>query len=246
MRDVERRHHRDTLGAHHFSRLADLVHLGVEIGDRLHQRLAFVIVAGYAVDSSQQVDFDGLRVLGHARASAGQAGEKTFQSGPRAVDFLVQVRGVVAASGELLPQLGVLRAQLLAQRDELRDLLFQRVELRLHTTTMFQISSYVKQVGRVLHVIHYLVLLAPSRMKHSRLAPSRMRGVWRSMRAAGSRWRCLVTGEAFQSYKAMAAPPTMPAGLARSTASRSIWGAIPGKPANTFSPPHRRITLLMT
>jgi len=42
----ERRHHRDALGAHHFSRLADLVHLGVEICDRLRQRRALVVVAG--------------------------------------------------------------------------------------------------------------------------------------------------------------------------------------------------------
>src|SRR5256885_2150639 len=127
VRDVERRHHRDALGAHHFSRLVDLVHLGVEIRDRLHQRRALVVVAGHMVGPSQQVDFDGLRALGHALASAGQAGE-----------------------------------------------------------------------------------------------------------------------QAFQASKERASLPTMTFGLARSTASRSIWGAIPGSPANTFSPPHRRITLLMT
>src|SRR5438105_15786483 len=67
-RDVERRHHRDALGAHHFARIADLVHLGVEIRDRLRERLALVVVAGDAVGPSEQVDFDGLRVLSHARA----------------------------------------------------------------------------------------------------------------------------------------------------------------------------------
>src|SRR5436853_131053 len=96
VRDVERRHHRDALGAHHFSRLVDLVHLGVEI--------------------------------------------------------------------------------------------------RVRLATMFQNSSYVKQVGRVLQVIHYLVVLASSRILQSRAAPSRMRGVWRSIRAAGMRWSCVVTG----------------------------------------------------
>src|SRR5256886_8304324 len=44
-------------------------------------------------------------------------------------------------------QLDVLGAQALAQRDELRHLGLQRVELRLHPATMFQNSSYVKQVG---------------------------------------------------------------------------------------------------
>src|SRR3990170_5252953 len=64
MRHVERRHHRDALGAHHFSNLADLVHLRVEISHRLHQRLALLVVAGDAVAAAKQVDFDGLR-LGH-------------------------------------------------------------------------------------------------------------------------------------------------------------------------------------
>src|SRR6267378_8219338 len=153
-----------------------------------------VVIAGHAVGPSQQVDLDGLRALGHARASAGQAGEQAFQAGPRAVDFLVQALGVGACGGELLPQLNVLGAQALAQRDELRHLGLQRVELRLHPATMFQNSSYVKQVGRVLQVIHYLAVLAPSRIPQSRSAPSRMRGVWRSIRAAGIRWSCAVTG----------------------------------------------------
>ena len=58
-------------------------------------------------------------------------------------------------------------------------------------------------------MIHYLAVLAPSRIPQSRSAPSRMRGVWRSISAAGIRWRCVVTGYAFQSSKEMASLPTM-------------------------------------
>src|SRR5438445_7364336 len=146
------------------------------------------------VGPSQQVDFDGLRALGHARASAGQAGEQAFQAGPCAVDLLVQALGIGACGGELLPQLNVLGTQALAQRDELRHLGLQRVELRLHPATMFQNSSYVKQVDRVLQVIHYLAVLASSRIPQSRAAPPRMRGVWRSTSPAGTRWSCAVPG----------------------------------------------------
>jgi hypothetical protein len=44
----------------------------------------------------------------------------------------VQALGVAAGRSELLPQLMVLRAQALAKRDELGDLRFKRIELRLH------------------------------------------------------------------------------------------------------------------
>src|SRR5438270_4704550 len=140
--------------------------------------------------------------------SAGQAREQAFQAGSRAVDSLVQALGVGACGGELLLQLNVLGAQTLAQRDKLRHLGLQRVELRLHSATMFQNSSYVKQVDRVLHVIHYLAVLTPSRSPQSRSAPSRMRGVWRSISAAGTRWRRLVMGYAVQSSREMASLPT--------------------------------------
>src|SRR5690606_34609658 len=39
VRHVERRHDGDALGAHDFAGLADLVHLAVEVGDGLHERL---------------------------------------------------------------------------------------------------------------------------------------------------------------------------------------------------------------
>src|SRR3954466_15358598 len=66
MRHVERGHDGDSLGAHDFASLANLVHLAIKVGDRLHQRLALAIVAGNTISASQQVDFDGLRGLGHA------------------------------------------------------------------------------------------------------------------------------------------------------------------------------------
>src|SRR5687767_8050371 len=72
MRHVERRHHRDALGAHYFAGLAGLVHLRVEIGDRLHQRFALVVVAGDAVAAAKQVDFDGLRLCHVARLHPGR------------------------------------------------------------------------------------------------------------------------------------------------------------------------------
>src|SRR5687768_14464398 len=65
MRHVERRHHRDALGPHYFSGLADLVHLAVQVGDRLHERFPLAVLARDAVGAAEQVDFYGFRALRH-------------------------------------------------------------------------------------------------------------------------------------------------------------------------------------
>lgn len=83
-------------------------------------------------------------VFGSRTDSARQAGEQALEPGLGAVDLFVQALGVVAGRGELLPKLDVLRAQPLAERDELRDLGLQGTELRLHAgRTMLQKSSRV-------------------------------------------------------------------------------------------------------
>ena len=83
-------------------------------------------------------------VFGSGTKSARQPREQALQTGLGAVDLLVQALGVVASCGKLLAQLDVLRAQPLAERDELRNLGLQRAELGLHAGgTMLQKSSRV-------------------------------------------------------------------------------------------------------
>src|SRR5712671_1108096 len=62
---VERRHHGDALRAHHFSGPADLVHLAVEVCDRLHERFALAVSAGDPVSAPQEVYFDGVGGFWH-------------------------------------------------------------------------------------------------------------------------------------------------------------------------------------
>src|SRR6185503_16130822 len=50
---------------HHFSGGADLVHLGVEVGDGLHQRFALTFLAGHAVCAPKQAHFDRVAAVGH-------------------------------------------------------------------------------------------------------------------------------------------------------------------------------------
>src|SRR3954447_13444388 len=66
MRHVERGHYGDTLGAHDFPGLANLVHLAVEVSHRLHQCLALAVVTRDAIGAAQQVDFDCFGDFGHA------------------------------------------------------------------------------------------------------------------------------------------------------------------------------------
>src|SRR5687767_1632945 len=65
-------------------------------------------------------------------SSAREASKQPLQPRPRAVDFLVQALRVAARRGELLLQLDVLGAQLLAQRHELSDLGLERAEFGFH------------------------------------------------------------------------------------------------------------------
>ena len=83
-------------------------------------------------------------VFGSGTDSARQPREQALEAGLGAVDLLVQALGVVASRGELLAELDVLRAQALAERDELHNLGLQRTEFGLHAgRTMLHKSSRV-------------------------------------------------------------------------------------------------------
>src|SRR6185436_19840249 len=71
VRDVERRHHRDAVGAAHLARLLDLAHLAVEVGYRFHQRFALTLFAGDLVIAAENADLDGFRALGHGGHQSG-------------------------------------------------------------------------------------------------------------------------------------------------------------------------------
>src|SRR3989304_1063530 len=75
VRQVERHHHRDALGAGHLAGLAHIVHLAVEVGHRLPQRLALAVFAGDLVAAAEDADFE--------RFGAGRHAD--FQSGRRAM-----------------------------------------------------------------------------------------------------------------------------------------------------------------
>src|SRR5687768_806109 len=83
-------------------------------------------------------------VLVPSAMSTRNSRQQPFEALFRTVDLLVQALRIGARSGELLFQVLVLRAQPLAQRHELRDLRFQRIELGLHARTICQNSSRVK------------------------------------------------------------------------------------------------------
>src|SRR6266581_1858177 len=84
-----------------------------------------------------------------ACASAGQPVKEAFEPRFRAVDFLVQALGVVLRGKQLLAQREVLGAQPLAQRYELRDLGFERIELRVHASNYVSKFKHRQAVSRV-------------------------------------------------------------------------------------------------
>src|SRR3990172_9726304 len=87
------------------------------------------------------------------RGSVGQARQQAFELHLGALDALVQALGVVLRRGQLLAQVVVIGAQSLAQADELRDLGFEGVELRVHARTMLQICFSVKKQALLLQVV---------------------------------------------------------------------------------------------
>src|SRR5512135_172904 len=117
VRDVQRGHDRDALAAGDFSGRLDLVHLAVQVRDRLQERLALVVLAGDAVAAPEQGHVDGLSAVRHALAHAsspGQPRQQVFQLVLGSVDFFVQALRVALRRGKLLAQLHVLGAQPLA------------------------------------------------------------------------------------------------------------------------------------
>jgi hypothetical protein len=80
-----------------------------------------------------------------ARQSFRQTGQESFDTLPGALDFLCKLTAVALGGDQLTAQICVLVAQPLAERDELRDLLFQGVELSMHPGTILQIPRCVKR-----------------------------------------------------------------------------------------------------
>src|SRR5471030_2083583 len=73
MRDVERRHHRDAVGAVDLAGFLDVAHFAVEVSDRFQQRLALAVLAGDFVVAPEDADVDGLGAVVHG---AGQSGRR--------------------------------------------------------------------------------------------------------------------------------------------------------------------------
>src|SRR6185503_16271905 len=69
VRDVERRHHRDALGAGHFPGIADVRHLRIEVCRGAQQRVAFAVGAGHLVGATENRDVERLGGFWHRGVS---------------------------------------------------------------------------------------------------------------------------------------------------------------------------------
>ncbi len=80
-----------------------------------------------------------------ARHSFRETGQEQFDTLSGALDLFRELPAVALGGSQLPAQIRVFVAQPLAERDELRDLFLQRVELSMHPGTILQIPRCVKR-----------------------------------------------------------------------------------------------------